>query len=143
MIGPTREDMAARFGEEEMAAIESRLGADGFAACLRDAGELAAAHLRLARVDEAKARDSPLLMRIMCDVARWNLYEDGATDIVAERYREALEMLRIGAKDPRFWGLEPASGPGADSWRAPDAYCIPFNPRWVSPPEPFGDGGGD
>lgn len=36
----------------------------------------------------------------VCDIARYRLYEDGVTTIVEDRYKQALEWLRLVMKNP-------------------------------------------
>lgn len=66
---------------------------------------------------------SPLLVRIACDIARYLLWEDRASDEVRERYRDAVRMLEALAKGIVTLGLSPVSTPSTSagpSWSAPD-----------------------
>ena len=56
-----------------------------------------------------------LLVNIACDIARYRLYDDRATDQVTRRYEDAVRLLdKIGKGDISL-GLDAATGPTAPS----------------------------
>ncbi|PLX49120.1 MAG: DUF1320 domain-containing protein [Desulfobulbaceae bacterium] len=98
----TQADMVARYGEEELIQLTDRVSlgvidttvldlALGDAAAEID-GYLAGRYeLPLAEVPAA-------LTLIACDIARYRLYDDGATSSVKDRYDQAVLYLRQVAK---------------------------------------------
>lgn len=113
----TTQDLIDRFGETELAErtdrerysvidetvinraisdaigdIESYLNATGLFGRDGD-GNLVYAH--------SSILPKSLIIRI-CDVCRWYLYEDGVTEIVEKRYTQAIDWLKMVAKNPKM-----------------------------------------
>lgn len=98
----TQLDLVNRFGETELIQLSDRASTGAIntvvvAAKLADAdaeidGYLAGRYtLPLATVPLA-------LVRIACDVARYHLYDDNATEQVSQRYKDAIRFLEMVAK---------------------------------------------
>lgn len=109
----TQADLEARFGTDELTQLTDRVGAGVpdaaiVARALADAeaeidGYLASRYaLPLATVP-------PVLARIACDIARYRLWEDRASDEVRRRYEDARRLLESIARGQVSLGLPAAS----------------------------------
>lgn len=92
------DDMVARFGEREIAQLTNRDGLDVVDADVLDEA-LADANAEVQGYLATRYRVPPdpvprLLVRVACDVARYRLYDDGATDEVRRRYEDAVRLLK-------------------------------------------------
>jgi len=110
----TRDEMIARFGEEELILLTDRDGAGAIddvplARALDDAdgdidGYLAPRYaLPLASVP-------PVLSRLACELARYYLYDDHATETVRTRYEDARDVLIAISKGTVQLGLPESAG---------------------------------
>lgn len=99
----TIEDMALRFGEEELASITDRTDGDSnvpqgdddvIEAAIADASAVIDGVL-LQLFEEPQKPYSNILSLICADVARWLLYEDSLDEdgIIQRRYERALSLL--------------------------------------------------
>ncbi len=90
-------DLVARFGEREIAQRSSRDGRDVIdeavvGQALADAN--AEAHGYIAtRYPVPFSPVPPLLVRVVCDIARYRLYDDAAPEEVRKRYEDAARLL--------------------------------------------------
>lgn len=119
----TRADMTLRFGDAEIVQLTDRLNMPpvaiddavlGFALDGADAeidGSLGV------RYDVPLAVPPRRVVDLACDIARYRLYGQGATDEVRNRYRDAVGYLervaRGTAQIPGADSLAPASGGGS------------------------------
>ena len=115
-------DLIARYGEDELIQLTDRTGSGAVGTAiaqraLDDAeaevnGYLAVRHaLPLASVP-------PLLARITCDIARYRLWDDRASEEVRARYEDARRVLEALAAGRVTLGVTP---PDAPSGPAPSA----------------------
>ncbi len=112
----TQADMVTRFGEEELAQLTDHNWEDGriddtvVARAIADAaGEIDA---RLAKRYPLPLASVPaFLTRAACDIARYYLYQDRVTEIVQERYRNAIKLLDGIAAGQTALGLESTQAP--------------------------------
>lgn len=107
----TINDLIRRFGKQELIDLTDTEGAgvmntDTIHCAINDAIALAASFLQTVNLAHTVAgvtvfaSDAAVLQLKLCDMARYFLYEDGATDIVAKRYALALEWLKQVQKNP-------------------------------------------
>lgn len=64
------------------------------------------------------ASTPPVLLRIACDVARYRLYDDAATEEVRNRYTDAVKWLAAIARGLVSLGMPPTTAPS-------DAVAMP------------------
>lgn len=64
------------------------------------------------------ASTPPVLVRIACDVARYRLYDDAATEEVRNRYTDAVKWLAAIARGLVSLGMPPTTAPS-------DAVAMP------------------
>lgn len=108
----TQEDLVARFGEVELIQLSDKVGLGQIDASVVDAkladadGEIDP-YLRGRYVLPLATVPQPL-QRVACDIARYHLYADGATEQVAQRYKDALAFLLRVSKGELQLGLDPA-----------------------------------
>ena len=93
----TASDLIARFGEEELRQLADPQGTGTWDAgivhqALADASAEMDAYLAQRYAVPVPASD--LIVRICCDIARYRLWEDRASDEVRSRYEDAVRMLR-------------------------------------------------
>lgn len=101
----TREDMAARFGEQELAQLTDRdryqtVNGGILDKAIADATAEAAAYLNAAQI--ALSPVPPVLVAKVCDIARYYLYDDAVTEIVEARYKQAVAWLREVMRYPNM-----------------------------------------
>ena len=94
----TTEDLIDRYGEREIAQLTNVDGLDvidvaAVERALDDANSEAHAYI-CARYPVPVQPAPVLLVRIVCDIARYRLYDDSAPDEVRRRYDDAVRMLR-------------------------------------------------
>lgn len=129
MVLITRQDMIDRFGEQELAERSNRndyavIDEAVLQRAMDDAQAQASAYL--AAVLPRLTHVPPVLVHKVCDIARYCLYDDGVTQIVEDRYKNALVFLREAAKQPHMLGIEAermaAAGGGAVRPNVPPAW---------------------
>lgn len=120
MVYVTQADLVARFGEREILDIAYDEATEGIDAervsrACEDAegeinGSLAAAgyHLPLSQVPS-------VVTAYGCDIARYRLYDDRATEQVTRRYDDAIKFLRGVARGDLRLGLPTAQQDDAQS----------------------------
>lgn len=116
MAYATRADMEARFGLDELVARTNRAGgttvdADVLGRALADADAEIDGYLA-SRYNLPLPTVPPVLARIACDIARYRLWEDIASDDVRRRYEDARRLLEAISKGVVSLGL-PANLPEA------------------------------
>lgn len=114
MAYATAADMEARFGADELVARTDRNATgtvDGtvLARALADAGAEIDGYLA-ARYQLPLPTIPPMLARIACDIARYRLWEDLASDEVRRRYEDARRLLEAISRGTVSLGL-PANLP--------------------------------
>lgn len=103
----TIQDMITRFGEQEMAERSNHenyeyIDEAVLNAAIADAEEEAASYLRAAKLFFT-AETAPQVLKIkVCDIARYYLYDDAVTGIVEERYKTAVEWLKMVVRNPNM-----------------------------------------
>lgn len=94
----TQTDMTERFGAVELAQLTDHVNAAVIDAAvvtraLDDAQAEADAYLAQ-RYQLPLASVPPVLVRMVCDMARYRLYDDATTEAVRVRYNDAVALLR-------------------------------------------------
>jgi phage gp36-like protein len=117
MAYATLQDMATRFGQEELLQLTDRAGVqaiDGAAvtAALADADAMIETYLAQ-RYALPVAPVPQLLRRIACDITRFLLSGDAATDAVRQAHADALRTLRDLAGGAAALPGAAAAPPGA------------------------------
>lgn len=112
----TQADMEARFGRDELIARTDRNATGSVDGAVLDRA-LADADAEIdgylaARYALPLPTVPPMLARIACDIARYRLWEDMASDEVRRRYEDARRLLEMMARGTVALGL-PADLPAA------------------------------
>lgn len=110
----TTQDLIDRFGEEELLQLADRDG-DGVidAAVVERAAADADAEIEgylVGRYALPLESVPPVLSRIACDMARYHLYDDLATETVRTRYEDARRLLESIAAGKVQLGLPASAG---------------------------------
>ena len=102
----TRQDLIDRFGEGELVALTDREGRgviddEVLNRAIEDAEAEAAAYIQAARL----VLPSPpkVLVIKVCDIARYYLHDNGETQVVLDRYKQAVAWLRDVVRNPRLF----------------------------------------
>lgn len=107
----TQADLMHRFGETELAKLTDRprcreINTAVLKRAIDDAESEANGYLRAAGFT-APFDEVPATLKVkVCDIARWYLYENGVTDIVEKRYKNAIAWLKDVMKNPSMLGFE-------------------------------------
>lgn len=136
MAYATQADLVTRFGEDELIQLTDRAGAGVPDAtivgrALADAEAEMDGYLA-ARYALPMATVPGVLVRIACDIARYRLWEDRASDEVRRRYEDARRILESIAKGTVSLGLPAVSAAPAL------AEFLPGNARALSRTESGG-----
>ena len=124
----TVQNMIERFSEKEMAQLSDRVGrgenvdASVVQAKLADADAEIDGYLQT-RYALPLASVPPRLVAVACDLARYHLYDDRATEQVTIRYKDAITYLRLLAKGE----VTLAPAPGDDTPAAGSAGTPMFD----------------
>ncbi|MFZ5538135.1 MAG: gp436 family protein [Pseudomonadota bacterium] len=115
----TQQDLIDRFGETELAQLSDRAGSGAIdpAVVARKLAD-AAAEIDSYLVGRYTLPLNPVptvLVRLACDLARYHLYDDRATEQVAQRYRDAIRFLEQVAKGAVQLGVVPDGTPAVPS----------------------------
>lgn len=126
MTYAVQQDLVDRFGQTELAQLTDRangttIDAAVLGKALQDSDDEINSHLAVRHT--LPLASAPLILkRLACDIARYFLYEDRATEIVTQRYKDALAYLKDVASGKVSLGVdaanqEPASagGPAHDA----------------------------
>ena len=110
----TRADLTDRYGDAEIEQRESALPPGAVDRALADAGAEADGYLA-ARYPVPVDPVPTVLTRLVCDIARYYLLGDSATEQVRDRYTDAIKSLRdISAGRMALDGATaPAGGSGS------------------------------
>lgn len=107
----TQADLIQRFGETEIAKLTDRprgreINATVLKRAIEDAESETEGYLRAAGFT-TQFDEVPATLKVkVCDIARWYLYENGVTDIVEKRYKNAISWLKDVMKNPSMLGFE-------------------------------------
>jgi phage gp36-like protein len=109
----TQADMEMRFGADELTQLTDRVGA-GIPDAAIVARALADANAEIdgylaSRYSLPLATVPTMLVRIACDIARYRLWEDRASEEVRRRYEDARRLLEAIAKGAVSLGLPAAA----------------------------------
>lgn len=109
------EDLKKRFGEDELLALTDKTGSgvidfERIDEAISDAREEVATYLNA--IGAVKREAGVLVISVQskaltikaCDICRYYLYDDGCTEIVRERYNNAINWLKLVAKNPAMLG---------------------------------------
>ena len=116
----TLQDLVDRFGETEILQLTDRAHRDRIDEevldrAIEDAGGEIDGYITAAGYLPASLDPVPrILVAYACDITRYRLYDNAATDQVTRRYDDAIKFLRALAKgDVRLDAREPEPGVGA------------------------------
>lgn len=112
MTYATRDELQERFGLDELTQLTDRMGAgvpdDNLVArALSDADAEIDGYLAV-RYQLPVQTVPPMLARMACDIARYRLWDDRASDEVRSRYTDARRLLELIAKGTVGLGLSSA-----------------------------------
>ena len=101
----TRQDLIDRFGEDELVLLTDREGRgviddEVLSRAIEDAEAETAAYIQAAGL----VLPSPpkVLVVKVCDIARYYLHDNGETQVVLDRYKQAIAWLRDVVRNPRL-----------------------------------------
>ena len=101
----TRQDLIDRFGEGELVLLTDREGRgviddEVLNRAIEDAEAETAAYIQAAGL----VLPSPpkVLVVKVCDIARYYLHDNGETQVVLDRYKQAIAWLRDVVRNPRL-----------------------------------------
>ena len=101
----TRQDLIDRFGEDELVLLTDREGRgviddEVLIRAIEDAEAETAAYIQAAGL----VLPSPpkVLVIKVCDIARYYLHDNGETQVVLDRYKQAIAWLRDVVRNPRL-----------------------------------------
>jgi len=101
----TRQDLIDRFGEGELVVLTDRDGRgviddEVLNRAIEDAEAETAAYIQAAGL----VLPSPpkVLVIKVCDIARYYLHDNGETQVVLDRYKQAIAWLRDVVRNPRL-----------------------------------------
>lgn len=112
-------DLQARYGADEILQLTDRNSdglpdADVYGPALDDASTEVDAYLAAITTLPLTTPVPDLVVFITCEIARYRLWKDLASDEVRRRYEDAARQLReIAARRVKLPGLEPAQGPAS------------------------------
>ncbi len=125
----SQQDMIDRFGEQELVERTDRvepytgsIDSTVLDTALTDASNVVDGYVG-ARHQLPLASPPELLKQLTCDIARWKLYDDDATEAVTKRYEEAIAQLRDVARGVivlQVAGTEPPAAPDRAEVDGPD-----------------------
>lgn len=131
----TLQDLIDRFGETELAKLTDRqsyqvIDETVVAKAISDAEGEVASYLRSANLVSVNTVGKVIyrngtelpsdLVLHTCNIARYNLYENGTTETVEQRYTNAIKWLDKVKKDPTM-----LTGPVANSDKGGEIYVMP------------------
>lgn len=101
----TRQDLIDRFGEDELVLLTDResrgvIDDEVLNRAIEDAEAETAAYIQAAGL----VLPSPpkVLVIKVCDIARYYLHDNGETQVVLDRYKQAIAWLRDVVRNPRL-----------------------------------------
>lgn len=113
----TKQDLIERYGQDELIQLTDRATPPAgviddavLTQALLDADAEINGYLQ-ARYTLPLGSTPELIKRVACIIARYNLYEDVATDEVRRRYEDAVRMLKSISRGEINLGVDAATGP--------------------------------
>lgn len=103
-----RDDLVARFGQRDVLGLESVLGIEGTDAAIKDATEEAESYIAV-QYSLPLIAVPEVLKGKLCDIARYRLMSNRATDEVSKRYENAIAWLRRLSRKEVILNLPPAT----------------------------------
>lgn len=110
-------DLQARYGADEILQLTDRNGdslpdADVYGPALDDASTEVDGYVGVIAPVPLASPPPELVVFLACEIARYRLWKDAASEEVRNRYKDAVDKLRdIAARRIRLPGLVPAQGP--------------------------------
>jgi len=135
MAYATVADLVARYGEQEIIQLTDRAGTGVIDAAVANAAladATAEIDAYLSRRWQLPLASTPALIRqLCCEIARYRLWEDQASDEVRRRYEDAVRLLRDLAAGRADLGEAAAAAHGLSGAATPRASAPPrtFTPR--------------
>lgn len=119
MTYAVQQDLVDRFGSAEIAELTDRtngttIDAAVLGKALQDADDEINGYLAV-RYTLPLASPPLILKRLACDIARYFLFEDRATEIVTQRYRDAIAYLKDVAAGKVSIGMDAANAEPASA----------------------------
>ena len=106
----TRNDLVARFSEAEIASLEMDdsgiSNTDLSDSALQDASAEVDSYIAV-KYTLPLPNTPTILLRAVCDIARYRLYKDRATEEVRKRYEDAVSWLKLLAKGSTLMRFDP------------------------------------
>ena len=101
----TRQDLIDRFGEDELVLLTDREGRgviddEVLNRAIEDAEAETAAYIQAAGL--VLSSPPKVLVIKVCDIARYYLHDNGETQVVLDRYKQAIAWLRDVVRNPRL-----------------------------------------
>ena len=101
----TRQDLIDRFGEDELVLLTDREGRgviddEVLNRAIEDAEAETAAYIQAAGL--VLLSPPKVLVIKVCDIARYYLHDNGETQVVLDRYKQAIAWLRDVVRNPRL-----------------------------------------
>lgn len=121
----TREDLEARYSAQEITRLEGSPGGGTVANALTDATEQAQSYVSVRYTAPLPNVPAPLKIAA-CDIARFRLYKDRATEEVKYRYESAIKWLEQLAAGKVVLTFDPALTP-----EQVDTIVAPVSPYGV------------
>lgn len=130
----TQADLISRFDEREIVELSDRANV-GVINTAVVAGKLADAEAEINIYLQGRyALPLPsvpsVLVRVACDIARYHLYDNRATEAVTQRYKDAIAFLKGVAKGDVHLGVDQAN----------QAQTVSSAPEFDAPARVFGRG---
>jgi len=112
MTYAVKQNLIDRFGQTELAQLTDRVDGETIddavlSRALDDADAIINSYLQT-RYTLPLASVPPRIVEVACDIARYKLFEDRVTDIVRQRYSDALAWLKDVAAGKAGLGLDAA-----------------------------------
>jgi phage gp36-like protein len=106
----TRDDLATRFSDAEIAQLEmdenGLSNEDLSSAAIQDACAEVDSYIAV-KYTLPLPNTPTILLRAVCDIARYRLYKDRATEEVRRRYEDAVSWLKLLAKGSTLMRFDP------------------------------------
>ena len=111
----TKQNLIDRFGQQELVELtdSAELGVidDGAVAVALADTDAEINSFLAGRYTLPLTQTSPELERLACDIARYRLWDDAASETVKNRYDDAIKKLRDVSKGVASLGIDQASQP--------------------------------
>ena len=103
-----RDDLVARFGSRDLSNLETALGAGSTDAAIKDATEEAESYIAV-QYSLPLIAVPEVLKGKLCDIARYRLMSNRATEEASKRYDNAIAWLRRLSRKEVILNLPPAA----------------------------------